>query len=98
MSVNHVIVLLEDADDSGDGVLVPIGGTYAFGVDGTFDGATVDLHMLGPDGTNYVAIADTGLDAEGWVAVDIPAGSTMKAVVTGGSSPYELYASLSLIK
>lgn len=67
------------------------GGRGTFIVDGSFDGATVTLSVLSPDGSSYVSVGtDAALSAEGVVNFDLPP-CWIKAVVSGGS-PNALYA------
>lgn len=71
-------------------------GSYIFTVDGTFGGATVKLQWLGLDGTTWhdfsTAIA---LTAAGTLGVVLGQNSVVRAVASGGSGPYLLYAGLS---
>lgn len=69
------------------------GGRGSFLVNGTFDGETVTLQVLGPDGTTYVDVGtDAALTANGVANFDLPQGMIRAAVSTGGGSPTGLYA------
>lgn len=68
------------------------GGRGLFSVEGTFDGATVQLQYAGPNGT-LTNVQGTALTAAGQVVVELPPGE-VKATVSGGSSPSGLYATL----
>jgi len=85
--------------DNGSATGAPVAvapGRYCYEVDGTFNGATVTLKKLGPDGTNYISVgADAALTAEGAVQVDLPA-CTVRAEVTGGP-PSAIHAALERI-
>lgn len=49
------------------------GGRMAFAVAGGFNGATVTLAMLGPDGTTLITVGSTTtLTAAGYAVVDLP--------------------------
>ena len=97
MSIQQSYPLLSNVAVTGNPFKVG-GGFYAFAVLGTFGGATVKLQILGPDATTYMDIdSSIALTAAGVQGVDLPAGATVKAVVTGGA-PSGLYASLSLAR
>jgi len=86
--------LLSDASASGDAKHWP-GGDAQFAVVGTFDGATVQLSVLGPDGTTWLPVGDyTTMTAAGVANCVLPNGCQVKAEVSGGTSPSGLYASL----
>jgi len=82
--------LLSNAAATGSAVKWP-GGRGTFAVDGSFDGGTVTLSMIGPDGSSYLSIGeDAAFTAEGVINFDLPP-TWIKAVVSGGS-PNALYA------
>ena len=86
------ITLLSNASATGGATAVPQG-RYAFAADGTFNGGTVKLQILSPDGSSYIDIGgDATLSAEGVCLVDLPH-CTVKGAVTG--SPSAIYATLS---
>lgn len=60
-------------------------GIYTFAVNGTFGGCTVALEMMGPDGSNYIAIDDTAFTAAGAINVELPSGK-YRASITGGAA------------
>ena len=72
-----------------------IGGRYVFSGVGTFDGESITLALLGPDGATTISLSDSELTTAGAVVVDLPQGANVKALVsTGGGSPTGLYATL----
>lgn len=84
------VTLLNDAAETGDPVLWP-GGLLSFQCVGTFDGATVTLQILGPDGATWIdADSTTTITAAGGGNVLLPRG-TIRALVAGGS-PSGLFA------
>lgn len=72
------------------------GGDYVWSVQGTFNGASVQLQSLGPDGTTYMNIgaAKTAADTTGGTGVGLGSNATVRAVITGGP-PTGIYATLS---
>lgn len=86
-------VLLSNASATGDPVTISRSGEFVVAVDGTFDGATVALELLSPDGSSWIAITDGDLTAEGSFVVFLGAGSKVRAAVSGGT-PSALYASI----
>lgn len=57
------------------------GGKYWFAVVGTFNGATVALNKLGPDGNTYLTVgAAASVTANGGGVVDLPPGQYQVAV------------------
>lgn len=72
------------------------GGDYVWSVQGTFNGASVQLQSLGPDGTTYMNIgpAKTAPDTTGGTGVGLGSNATVRAVITGGP-PTGIYATLS---
>lgn len=97
LSMKLVLPLIVNAAVTGPAVPITRSGTYSFACLGTFTGATVALNILGPDGATYIPIPNASFTAAGVMSVDLPAGSTVKAVVTGGT-PAGLYSNLSLIR
>lgn len=87
------ILLLSNATATGGAKAVTSPGDYCFAVDGTFSGATVSLEMQSPDGSSWVAIASSGLTAEGGVIISLPANVYRAAVASG--PPSGIYATLS---
>lgn len=59
----------------------------------SFDGGTVTLEGLGPDGSTYVEIA-TGLTANGVQTVDIPPGQYRATVSGTSTATAALYSTL----
>jgi hypothetical protein len=96
-SIKFAQALLTNVAVTGAAIVMPAGGTYSFAVVGTFGGATVNLQILGPDGVTYIDIAGASFTANGVMSVDLPAGATVKAKITGGA-PSGIYATLSLIR
>jgi hypothetical protein len=97
MGIKSNLTLLSNTAVSGSPVIVSTGGSYMYGISGTFGGVSSKLQMLGPDGTTYVDVPTTTLTAAGYVKVDIPAGATVKSVLTGGT-PSAMYATLGLVQ
>lgn len=58
-----------------------LGGRYAFAVHATFGGGNVQLNVLMPDGTTYIA-ASAALTADGTQIVDLPPGSFEIVITT----------------
>lgn len=89
-------LLINNAAVTGSATILQQGGLYSFNVVGTFGGTTVKLQILGPDDATYVDVPTASFTAAGVIGVYLPAGGTVKAVVTGGA-PANLYASLALV-
>lgn len=89
-------LLINNAAVTGPAVTLQQGGLYSFNAVGTFGGATVKLQILGPDDATYVDIPTASHTTPSVIGVYLPAGGTVKAVVTGGA-PANLYASLALV-
>lgn len=72
------------------------GGDYVWSVQGTFNGASVQLQSLGPDGMTYqnIGAPKTAPDSTGGTGVGLGSNATVRAVITGGT-PTGLYATLS---
>jgi hypothetical protein len=96
MAIKVNLTLLSNAAVSGNPTLVPTGGRYVYAVTGTFGGTSSKLQMLGPDGTTYVDVPTTTLTAAGMPTIELPAGCTVKTVLTGGT-PSAMYATLGLV-
>lgn len=77
-------------------ISIAVGGTYLWSVEATFGGATIDLRLLGPGGVNYILIPNTAFTVAGVVAVDLPAGSTVRGTVTGAGGSAQ-FANLDFI-
>lgn len=77
-------------------ILITNGGTYLWSVEATFGGATIDLRLLGPGGTNYILIPNTAMTVAGMVAVDLPSGCTVRGTVTGAGGTAQ-FANLDFI-
>lgn len=71
------------------------GGKGVLSVVGTFGGATLQLEMLGPNGTTPIAIPTASFTANGAIVVELPP-SRLRMTVTGGT-PSGLFASLQAI-
>ena len=83
--------LLSNASATGTAKQWP-GGRGTLSVAGTFDGSTVKLQVLGPDGTTWIdAGTYTTFTAAGLGNFDLPL-SQIRVAVTGGTSPSGLYA------
>lgn len=68
------------------------GGRGVFVAAGTFDGATVKLQFLGPDGVTWIdAGAATTLTAVGAGVFELPHGQ-IRGAITAGTSPVGIYA------
>lgn len=89
-------LLINNAAATGPAVVLQQGGLYSFNTVGTFSGATIKLQILGPDDTTYVDVPSASFTAAGVMGVYLPAGATVKAVVTGGP-PSGIYSSLALV-
>ena len=87
------ITLLSNASATGNAVNVPIAGQWMLILAGTVSGATISLQILASDGSSYVTVANSSLTATGTATVPLPAGSSVKAAVSGGT-PSGLYAAL----
>ncbi len=90
------VKLLSNAAATGAASLIDMGGRFLFAAVGTFDGATVTLQIKGPDDATFVAVPSGALTAAGSALVYLPDNSEVKAVISGGSEPAGLYASLRL--
>lgn len=85
------VALLSNASASGSAVEWP-GGWGRISLNGTVNGATCTLKVLGADGTTYDTVsAETTFTAVGTAAFVLEAGATIQMVVAGGS-PSGLYA------
>lgn len=82
-------LLLENSAVTGSPVAWP-GGEGTFHVVGTFGGATVQLERLGPDGTTWTTVPNTGLTSDSMVNFSLGV-SILRAEVVGGT-PSGLYA------
>lgn len=98
MAIKNVLTLLSNVAAAGNGpnVVVGPGGTFVYMICGTFTGTSSKMQILGPDGSTFIDVAGSTLSAAGFVTVSIPAGSTVRAVLTGGT-PTAMYASLSQV-
>lgn len=96
MGIKSNLTLLSNAAASGSAVTINTGGRYIYVVAGTFSGTSSKLQMLGPDGTTFIDVPNTTFAAAGYVAVELPAGASIKAVLTGGT-PTGMYATLGLV-
>lgn len=81
-----------------NGVLMARGGDYRWQVIASnFNGATLSLEALAPDGTTWIPFDPVAtLTANGGKNVGIPNGSTIRMTATGGA-PAGVYATLSRI-
>lgn len=86
-------VLLSNASATGDAFRVNASREWLFSVDGTFNGATVQLQLQSPDGSSWLPIEDAAFTAEGAVVVFLGDNSVVRAAVSGGT-PSALYAEL----
>ena len=83
--------LLNNAAATGSGTAWT-GGTGVFAASGTFNGATVKLQFLGPDGSTWIDVGtDTNLAAAGGALFILPA-VQIRAAITGGP-PSGMFAS-----
>jgi hypothetical protein len=83
--VHDALVLLDDADETGDGAAWPGGGGVLF-VNGTWGGATVSLQWS-DDGTTWWGLgSDHALTADGLVHFMLPAGEIRAAVASAGTT------------
>jgi hypothetical protein len=73
------------------------GGLYQYLVSGTFSGATIKLQVLGPDGSTFIDVPNSSMTAAGALNVELPAGSTVKSVITAGP-PSGVNASLGYVR
>ena len=99
MGKKSVIQLLSAAAGVGNGGPnnVSLGGTYQYSIAGTFGGTTAKLQTLGPDGSTYVDYPSVSHTAAAMMNVDLPAGATVRSVMTSGS-PTGMNATLSFIR
>lgn len=86
----------QTATGNGADVQVPVGGTYCLAINGTFGGTSFKLQIKGPDGSNYIDIPNTTFTAAGVVSVDLPAGSIVRGVLTGGAA-MAIYSTLGYV-
>lgn len=70
-------------------------GKGVLSVVGTFGGATLQLDMLGPNGSTFIAVPTASFTAAGAIVVELPP-SRLRMTVTGGT-PSALFASLQAI-
>ena len=93
----HSSQLLSNASATGIPVHWP-GGRGVFRVVATdFDGNTITLQVLGPDGTTYIDVADeTTLTANGHGGFDLDP-CKLKATITGGGTTVAAYATVSRV-
>lgn len=88
MGIKSSIQLLSAVVAPGNGAnqLVSYGGSYVLMVAGTFGGTSHKLQILGPDAVTFIDVPNTTFAAAGYVSIDIPAGATVRSVLTGGAS------------
>ena len=84
-------VLLTNASATGSNVLVK-GGTYVWGVEGTFGGATATLQLANANGT-MVNFPNASLTANGFVVVQLPVNGTVRTALTSGT-PSAIFSNL----
>ncbi len=85
------IALLDEADETGDGVAWQ-GGSGVFFVNGTWDSATVSLEWS-DDGTTWWALgSDHALTADGLVHFMLPAGEIRAAIASAGTTSLDAIA------
>lgn len=87
-----VYTLLGNVSATGPGTPAPIGfaGRYLFEVSGTFAAAAVTLEILMPDNTTWFTLRDflgaaVSFTANGVTYVELPAGASVRANITGGA-------------
>ena len=97
MRINLRTLTNVGAAGNGPGVVVDEGGLYQYLVSGTFGGTTAKLQTLGPDGTTYIDVPNSSMTAAGALNVELPAGSTVRSVLTGGT-PTVMNASLGYVR
>lgn len=97
MSVKSNLTLLSNAGATGTPVVINKGGLYQYLVNGTFTGATIVLQTLSIDGVTYIPVPNSSMTAAGSLNVELPAGSTVRAAITGGP-PTGMYASLGFVR
>jgi hypothetical protein len=85
------VVLLSDADETGDPTGAMQGGTYLWQYQGTFGGAVLTLQSLGPDGSTYQTV--TSATAAGQSTILVGQGDILRVTVTGGT-PSALYSAV----
>lgn len=88
------LVIFDDQDVAATSAvqIAQIGGRYVLAVNGAFDGATVTFQFLGPDGTNFIDVASGAFTAAGSIAVDVAQGTHLRAILSGGTNPEDIYA------
>lgn len=92
MQVN--LNLLSAASATGASFSLSVSGRYCFSAAGTFDGGTVSLQMLGPDGSTWFDVGDEAtMTSVGAGIAELPSGD-YRAGITGGSGSVSVYATL----
>lgn len=94
VNVGASYALLTAAAASGPVTSGAAGGTYVLDIRGTFGGTSAALQVSNADGTFSTIIGGTITTAGSYGPFAIPAGASVKIVLTGGS-PSGLYAKLS---
>lgn len=93
--MDHLLLDAVGADTNGSDRLYP-GGLTTFIVDGTdFGGGTVKLQVKAFGLGGYQDVADTLFTANGHINVTLGAGVTVRAILTGATSPDAVTAGLS---
>lgn len=67
---------------------VLLGGRYVFAVVATWGGGTVKLQMLGPNGSTWLDVTNASFTADGYIGVELPAGSQVRFNVATATAVY----------
>lgn len=89
MNIKNTVALLTGAANNVNGTanVIDMGGKYLWMVDGTFDGNTVKMQILGPDGTNYIDFPNCSATAAGVVEVELPTGAVVRGTNSDDGTP-----------
>jgi hypothetical protein len=84
-------ILLTNAAATGSAVPIK-GGTYVWGVEGTFGGTTATLQLANANGT-FVNFPNASLTANGFAVVSLPVNGSVRVALTSGT-PSAMFSNL----
>jgi len=93
MAQSERLDLLSNASATGSAKQSTVSGRFIFSIVGTFNGATAQLQMLGPDEATYIDLANGSFTAAGAASIDVPRGGQFRVSISGGP-PSGMYANL----